>query len=294
MTESAPRPLVIYHSPCDDGFAAAYCAWRQFKDGAEFYPTNYDKPAPMDLADRVVYILDFSYPKETMEYIFATAKHTVWLDHHKTAFESYLGELPESGLYEAKDAVRTIILDNNRSGARITWDFFHPSAVVPPRLILHVQDNDLWKFELENTKPFMRALRSYPQTFENWHEIAQDREVFYKAFVAEGIAIDRFFNRQLENIVKATTRPCEFSPLFRGLAANIPPMFQSEAGHMLATECGTFGLLWWQDKTGQVFCSLRSNGAYDVSKLAKAQGGGGHKNAAGFTTTMKQLQGWLR
>jgi phosphoesterase RecJ-like protein len=32
---------------------------------------------------------------------------------------------------------------------------------------------------------------------------------------------------------------------------------------------------------GSVFASLRSVGDFDVSKLAKEYGGGGHKNAAG-------------
>jgi oligoribonuclease NrnB/cAMP/cGMP phosphodiesterase (DHH superfamily) len=285
--------LVIYHHPCDDGFAAAYCAWRKFGKEAEYFPTNYNRDPP-DVTDKIVYILDFSYPKETMEKIFATAQHTTWLDHHKTAFESYLGEVPENGAYVANDAARTIFLDNHRSGAMIAWQHFFPDAVIAPRLIQHVQDNDLWKFELENTKPFIRALRSYPLTFENWHEIAQDKEVFYKAFVAEGKAIDRFFNRQLENIVVATKRPCAFNPLFKGLAANIPPLFQSEAGCILATECGTFGLLWWQDGKGHVNCSLRSNGDYDVSKIAKMYGGGGHRNAAGFRCTMATLQEFLK
>lgn len=32
--------------------------------------------------------------------------------------------------------------------------------------------------------------------------------------------------------------------------------------------------------------SLRSNGEFDVSAIAKHHGGGGHKNAAGFETAL--------
>jgi nanoRNase/pAp phosphatase (c-di-AMP/oligoRNAs hydrolase) len=41
-------------------------------------------------------------------------------------------------------------------------------------------------------------------------------------------------------------------------------------------------------------CSLRSNGDYDVSAIAKVFGGGGHKNAAGFEVPLSTLIGWLK
>ena len=48
------------------------------------------------------------------------------------------------------------------------------------------------------------------------------------------------------------------------------------------------------DKDGQCKCSLRSNGDYDVSAIAKAFGGGGHRNAAGFTTDIQTLLEWIK
>ena len=80
---------------------------------------------------------------------------------------------------------------------------------------------------------------------------------------------------------------------FQGLAANCPPHLVSDVGHELANRSGTFGLLWSLDKDGRCNCSLRSNGNYDVSAIAKAFGGGGHKNAAGFEVPLSQLLTWL-
>ena len=79
-----------------------------------------------------------------------------------------------------------------------------------------------------------------------------------------------------------------------GLAANCPPHLQSDVGHELANQSGTFGLLWSIDKDGQCKCSLRSNGDYDVSAIAKTFGGGGHRNAAGFTTSIQTLLEWIK
>ena len=50
--------------------------------------------------------------------------------------------------------------------------------------------------------------------------------------------------------------------------------------------------LWYVDSAGKVRVSLRSEGDYDVSGIAKRYGGGGHKNAAGFTATLEDIAAW--
>jgi nanoRNase/pAp phosphatase (c-di-AMP/oligoRNAs hydrolase) len=67
----------------------------------------------------------------------------------------------------------------------------------------------------------------------------------------------------------------------------------SEIGHELANQSGTFGLIYYIDSDNSVKCSLRSNGDYDISVMAKHFGGGGHKNAAGFTTDFETLKKFL-
>ena len=275
------KPIIIYHFPCHDGFAAAYAAWCKFRGEAEFYPTNYDKPAP-DVTDRDVYILDFSFKREAMQRLMSAAKSVVWLDHHKTAFEEWLGEVPYNGKFEEKHPSSTIILDNHKSGAMLAWDYFFPDKLIPPRLFIHVQDRDLWQFQYPNTKPFMQHLALYPYEFDAWHKLANHNENQYLTFVSQGKLLVEQFEKQVTDILRGTKRSCVINKLFKGLAANTPPAFQSEAGNLLAIESGTFGLLWYQNSRGVINCSLRSQGDYDVSKIAKVFGGGGHRNAAGF------------
>lgn len=31
------KPPVIYHGNCADGFSAAWCFWRKYSDGADYY-----------------------------------------------------------------------------------------------------------------------------------------------------------------------------------------------------------------------------------------------------------------
>ena len=324
------KPLVIFHDHCADGFAAAFAAWLKLGDEAEYVPMQYGH-APIDSMlgkDRKVYILDFSLPKPQMEQLLQVAKKVVWLDHHKSAFEMWCGGIPEDGVYMCSiggiDQGHFIWLHNEKSGAVLAWEYFHPGTEVP-MLIRHIDDYDRWVFAIEGTKAFQKALWSYaPWSFDDWRKrflnkrdlwsespVGSDLSTYY----AEGNAILRAHDQNVQSVVKGAARKCEIpfneeaaldcvEPclewndggywMVQGLAANCPPHLTSDVGHELANQSGTFGLLWFIDKENVCRCSLRSNGDYDVSAIAKAFGGGGHKNAAGFTIDIQTLLGWLK
>ena len=155
------KPLVIYHASCADGFGAAFAAWLKLGDDAEYVPTQYGKDDLFKIPPwtaRDVYILDFSLPRDYMEKVFSEAKRVVWLDHHKTAFEMWC-EDGERSLCEQSNGRDEVILDNNKSGAYLAWEYFHPDTEVP-MLIRHIDDYDRWQFKIEGTKAFNKALWS--------------------------------------------------------------------------------------------------------------------------------------
>lgn len=204
-----------------------------------------------------------------------------------------------------------ITLDNNRSGAYLAWEYFHPGTEVP-MFIKHIDDYDRWQFKLPGTKQFNKALWSYaPWTFRQWAHWSDSNK--YPEFIVdkyrEGEAILRAHDQNVQAMVKSAARKCKILTKvqygshidsieygeFDGLAANCPPHLTSDVGHELATQSGTFGLCWTLKQTGLIAnCSLRSNGDYDVSAIAKSFGGGGHRNAAGFEVDIQALLGWLR
>ena len=70
--------------------------------------------------------------------------------------------------------------------------------------------------------------------------------------------------------------------------ANLPYTLTSDAGHLMCVEphegsLAPFAACYWDPPDGRVFSLRSAEGGYDVSEIAKAYGGGGHKNAAGFT-----------
>lgn len=280
--------------------------------------------------DSEVYILDFSLEKGMMNVAFARAKRVVWLDHHASVFKDWnipLSVVGDNAYFSIEDTSHYVRLDNSKSGAYLAWEYFHPGTEVP-LFIRHIDDYDRWVFALEGTKAFQKALWSYaPWSFAQWQSFITRWErqplfgepvyptEYFSEFLNEGRAILRAHEQNVQSVVKGAVRRCEISfneeaaldcvePrlewnnggywMVHGLAANCPPHLTSDVGHELATQSGTFGLLWHVDKDGQCRCSLRSNGDYDVSAIAKAFGGGGHLNASGFTTDIQTLLGWLK
>ena len=318
------KPLVIYHANCADGFGAAFAAWLKLSDEAEYVPMQYGEKAPLDPSkiqyeDREVYILDFSFPREVMDRLFTAAKRVVWLDHHKSAFEMW--EVKEGQRVWAETEGRHVKLHMDKSGAMLAWEYFHPGTEVP-MLIRHIDDYDRWIFALEDTKAFNKALWSRPFDFKAWKIIfltpGYETDAYHLMY-AEGKAILRAHEQNVQAVVKGATRNCRIVPAVidsvasykapwvwwhdeehgdtcgvNGLAANCPPHLTSDVGHELANQSGTFGLLWCMDKDNRCKCSLRSNGDYDVSAIAKAFCGGGHKNAAGFTVDIQTLLEWIK
>lgn len=337
------KPLIVYHDHCTDGFGAAFAAWMNFKDEAEYLPMSYgDKRVelndfgltfPANLFQRDVYILDFSFSKEITEALMSTADRLIWLDHHKTAFETWCGSYTKGMVHSEQiqtegklvgDYCGLIYLDDNKSGAMLAWEYFHPGTEVPT-MIKHIDDRDRWQFKIPGSKEFHAALASYkPWSFEQWKGVLDEWDGFdgigneYRTgldMLHEGSAILRAHEQNVKSIVDAGRREVTISNLkaytgelepwgddpdddnmsvVYGRAANCPPYAASDVGHELANQSGTFGLCWYMGRDGKAKVSLRSNGSYDVSAIAKSFGGGGHMNAAGFEVDLNTLQGWFK
>jgi oligoribonuclease NrnB/cAMP/cGMP phosphodiesterase (DHH superfamily) len=284
---------VFYHSNCMDGFGAAYVMhWPEPR--AKFRAFNYGEIETIDdilaitgpLAGERIYILDFSFPREVMDALFEQAERVVWLDHHKTAFEMW--GAPEGGHSHHNYMGRHhIVLNNNASGAMLTWDYVYPNNE-PPRYIRAIDDRDRWQFKLEGSREFHAAMSLVPKTFVDW-DVTLGRG--FETLVAEGELVLRVYENQVKDAMRnaqsCTLRlPGEYAV---GLASQ-SATHSSEIGHQLAEKSGTYGLVWWYDhKNEEAVCSLRSVGDYDVSALAKQYGGGGHKNAAGFRIGVAEL-----
>lgn len=277
-------PLVIYHGGCRDGFCAAWVCHRALKrEDTEFFAGYYGQ-SPPDCADRNVIMVDFSYPLEVMKVIAATATSLLVLDHHKTA-QAALEELQANPPPNTK-----IIFDMDQSGAGLAHTHFfgtEDETGERPYLVDYVEDRDLWRHALPDTKAVNAYISTLPFTFEAWDNAfttsqqdiieCQGDRLYWARRCGTGVVAK--ISQYVAEVSK-NTRMIDFE----GHSVPIVNAPQVDISELLHTLCMgvTFAVGWWQRADGQFQYSLRSVGDFDVSEIAKKYGGGGHKNAAGF------------
>jgi len=269
------KKLCIYHGNCADGFTSAWIVKKVLGDNVDFFPGFYQTPPP-NVLGRDVILVDFSYKLPTLLEMAAIAKSITILDHHKTAEEDLM--LFMGG---------TKVFDMNRSGARITWDHYFPGQQ-PPKLVLHVEDRDLWRFKLPRTREIQANIFSFPYDFGVWDTIANDLENNWDAFAHEGMAIERKHFKDIEELLLVTTRLMKIGGLVVPVA-NLPYIYSSDAGHELSKNF-PFAACYWDTPDGRVFSLRSGENGVDVSAVAKEFGGGGHRNAAGFKVSFAKAQ----
>lgn len=260
------QALIIYHGHCDDGFGAAYAAWKQFGDTAEYYPALHGNEPP-SAQGRTVYILDFSYPRPVLERLAADAAEVIILDHHQTAQQNLM-PLLTAGVISGQ-------FDMTRSGAMMAWHYFHPSQPAPP-LLQHIQDVDLWQFALAGSKEISLCLRSHEPSFELWDQLMFQTERMRE----EGRIISRFFQLKVQELTQHATRADIAG--YNVPVCNAPHLFSSDLANVLSVG-EAFAAVYHDTSEARNF-SLRSQreGGIDVAKIAEQFGGGGHRHAAGF------------
>lgn len=256
--------MCIYHGNCADGFGAAWVVRKALGD-IGFYPGKYQEPPP-DATGNDVVMVDFSYKRPVLLNLAERANSILVIDHHKTAMEDLI-DLPPNV---------TAIFDMEHSGAMLTWEYFFPGQE-PPALLRHIEDRDLWRFALPNTRQIQANLFSYPYDFRVWDTLMAEAP---ETLAAEGEAIERKHFKDLRELLDVTTRDMVIGG-HRVPVANLPYTMSSDAGHALATR-RPFAACYWDTPEGRVFSLRSNNDGIDVSEVAKQYGGGGHTKAAGF------------
>lgn len=304
------NPLVIYHGNCMDGFTAAWCFYNVqdlFETSYDFHAGIYNDPPP-DCTGRIVYLVDFSYKRAVVKEICKVA-HTVHLiDHHKTAIEDLM-PLQDAGHSDFCENFLWYV-DINRSGAKLAWDFLHNTKNVdirngaitlrrdnvfykePPLLLEYVEDRDLWRFKLANSREVTASLFSHKYSFELWDKLMEEGTTGILNHISGGAAIERKHHKDIEELINV----CLTYATIGGHVvpvANLPYTMASDACHRMAAgykEGTVFAASYYDTAEHRVY-SLRSTPTgMDVSEIAKRYpGGGGHKHAAGFRIPLSDI-----
>lgn len=246
---------------------------------------------PSYYTDKIVYIVDFSFPIEKMKIIVENAQEVIWLDHHDTAMKMYSNHKP---FFTGARNMKTV-LDGRFSGAGLAWDYFNPRSPMPT-MVAHIQDRDLYHFKIANTEFFHTYLESRPFTIDSIRETRQQVEDGnYDHLIAIGKALWDAKQNQMKWAMQFA------HPIFINgkeyTAVNGHRSTISELGEIIAKKGPVnVGVVYFMEGL-RVKISLRSEKGskqVNVREIAESfPGGGGHDTAASFYTTIEEFNKML-
>lgn len=261
------KTYVLHHND-PDGFGAAYSAYKALVNhNVHYIAVDYGRPMPELEDGSNLFILDFSYPRATLDKLVERMASVLVIDHHKSAMLDLLDH-PNA------------IFDMNKSGAGLAWDYFHPLKPRPD-FINYIEDADLWRFALPDSKLIKNSIYQEDLTLKAYIKGAKRS---MKSRIREGKIIQKVVKHNLE--MGIDVRHVLQIDEFKMLAVNVC-LHMSEFGNVLFDEYlaesgADFSGVYYRYTDNTYKFSLRSVGDFDVSLIAKRFGGGGHKNAAGF------------
>lgn len=288
---------VRYHGGCNDGWCAAFITKvllaRLGRPDRQLTPVVHGQP-PADLTGRTLYV-DYCPPREWLETQDPT--NVGIIDHHQTNAAN-IGWWRERG--------GNVAFDVERSGARLAWDILTEAIGTDPAVISqfapwtvrYVEDRDLWRWALPESKAVNAFLAGVPHDFDEWCRLGFDTTAPMEAQWG-GAAV-------LNVISEYVQRTCEQGFLaeitYRGRSAeedrqwimplvNASYQHSSEVADELIRSTGMdIAGYFFQRSDGLWQYGFRSNGP-DCSTIANLFGGGGHRNAAGCQVA-EQIHEW--
>ncbi len=273
------RTVIIYHGGCPDGFGGAFAAWKKFGESASYIEAKHGQPPPVDVTGAQVYLIDFCYRKEVMDELLAKTASLVVLDHHE-------------GVKDVVTSMPDYVYDANRSGASIAWSYFHEGTELP-ELLRYVEDDDLFRFSLPETRAIITYLTAHPFSFESWQTVEEALATpsLREALLAKAHAYEEYFLLLAElSVDHAKLIHFEGYDCYFATAHPFKPM-KSLVGNLLAKKKGPFALVVSAHPLG-LGVSIRGDGSVDVAKVAEKYGGNGHPMSAGFSLPFGTPMPW--
>lgn len=309
--------LVVYHKNCMDGLASAVCfniLESETDDVYQFYAVQHGTPEKDNFLENLskeqkscteLVMVDFSLDAEQIKESCKVFEHVLILDHHKTAQADLTN--PE---LEKIDNLE-MVFDMSKSGAILAWEYVNEridnlEAQIPKIICEYVQDRDLWQWKLPKSKEISEGLRFKTKEYEARYS---DEIKAFERVVDDFIyGNENYFEKDLnilsdvgEILLEATEQsvaskiklPKLTSVMFGDievLACNCTENI-SEVGNGICLKYNKPALMYFIIETGKVVFSLRSTDTLpDVSVIARTYGGGGHRNACGFSGNLKLLE----
>ena len=274
---SSSSPLVIHHRADFDGLFCRAIAHRYFGQDAEYLGWDYGDPLPQVEPGRRIYMLDISV-NGLMDW-----PDLVWIDHHVTAMQRFPATIPGlriDGVAACRLAWQWFFHDR-----RASRDDYIDRRVAEPIGVRLAGEYDVWDKRDPRADLFQHGLRSRDLT-EFWPTLLSyglSAELLVKQLLDAGQALQYAQQRSDASVIQAHGFTIEWEG-HCWLALNTVRCNSLTFTAGLRPEhdgCLAFG---WNGLTWRVsLYGVPGKPEKDFSGLARRYGGGGHRQACGFT-----------
>lgn len=277
--------FVVFHKGCPDGITALLAVKIHAPDAIPI-PCMAGQNPIEDFTDKNVIFVDICPSRAYLDELVNVAKFIVVLDHHETNKKVFDNPFEATNIHH--------VFDMKRSGCGITWDYFFPNKE-RPWLFNYVEDRDLWKWALADSKEISCCLME-ENYFDgkNLDKLINILEPHHKNdFVERG----KIYCKKNENdISNCCYHACKCELPFDGKVYNcwlstVKRELRSDAGNELSKKHfidGTlpdFSAIYHYDfPTNEFWISLRALTTSNINlcPISESFGGGGHPKACGF------------
>lgn len=271
--------IVIYHRADFDGLFSREIAKKRFGDSAQYIGWDYGDPLPDLPADAAVFMIDISVDGR-MDH-----PNLTWIDHHATAMAAYPSTIPGLRI----DGV---------AACRLAWQWFfgNPTAeksayidrMLPEPLAVRLAgEYDVWDRRDARADLFQHGLRTraLDELWATLLSMSSRATMLVEEMLIAGRVLQYARERENESVIKARGFTVQWEGL-TFLALNTPRCNSLAFTAGIKPEhdgCLAFG--WDGAKWRVSLYGVPGKPDIDLSVIAAAHGGGGHKQACGFETT---------
>lgn len=270
--------VVIYHAHCNDGAMAAAIFMDEvgeWYNDISYVGAGYNIGTVPDVQDKEVYLLDFSYPKDTIVGMLEQAHSVTVVDHHKDALAAL------EGISDFKFNMGYSSI--SQCGAENTYRMLNSGET--PRVVKLIGDRDMWEFAYSETRAFTAGLALLDITPENMLNVLSWTDAQIDECAAKGSNILEYKQQLYKDHIKQCTRYM----VIGGCAVpvcNANGAFASEIGEAMYDGIyrhSSFVATYYDTAEKRCFSlrSRRGSGVF-VDGIARQYGGNGHPHAAGF------------
>lgn len=317
---------VVYHDPCFDGMASLTLSLLGIRQSSWFkpdtmelvaIPRNYDKAMPDLSAFDVIYVVDCGITAPLAVELMNLGKSVLILDHHASHLQEWRDWMliPENSgffnvLEDSDDNLRCeahsggfgniylCISKKDRAGCGVVCNYFFPQKKLP-WLFQHIEEQDIYRWALDNTKEVISRLDIELFTPDHWEQLFKNLEKdsdSQEQWINEGKSLAVAREQGQRKHLKAVGLTI-ISRVFPGSDQAISYALingkTSDSNGLAPIVFGEYPeldmlMVYAINSEGFVSVSLRGQNRVDLSKLTSAWvscgfllSGGGHFNAAG-------------